>query len=420
MSRRNLSITIPHPGFRSVPRTGVIFVMTEASKRGYSPLDPNWINLGQGAPETGPLPNSLPRITQFEVHSEDHEYAPIDGLPELREAVAELYNARYRGGKKSKYTKDNVAISSGGRTGLTRVISTIGRTNIGHFLPDYTAYEELLDSFESFVSIPILLEAENKYKFTSEDLREEILGRGLSAILLSNPSNPTGKVVAGEELKNWVDVAREVGCTLIFDEFYSHYIYGEELSYVSAAEYVNDVNQDGIIIVDGLTKNWRYPGWRVSWTVGPRDIIEGLASAGSFLDGGSSRPIQRAVIKLVEREYADKEAAAIQETFGKKKELLLKILKSAGIKISPEPTGGFYCWGDLSALTEDVNTGMKFFERALEEKLIVVPGEFFDINPGSRRPDRPSRFRSHVRFSFGPSSDSIEKAQKKLERVVKN
>ena len=96
--------------------------------------------------------------------------------------------------------------------------------NLGHFLPDYTAYEELLDIFKAFTSIPILLEGERGYGFTADDLRKEIPGRGLSALLLSNPCNPTGKLVQGEELSRWVQVARELDCALLLDEFYSHYV----------------------------------------------------------------------------------------------------------------------------------------------------------------------------------------------------
>ena len=55
-----------------------------------------------------------------------------------------------------------------------------------------------------------------------------------------------------------------------------------------------------VILFDGLTKNWRYPGWRVTWTVGPRSVIDGVASAGSFLDGGGSRPLQRAALQAVQ------------------------------------------------------------------------------------------------------------------------
>ncbi|HEX3345116.1 MAG TPA: pyridoxal phosphate-dependent aminotransferase, partial [Polyangiaceae bacterium] len=62
--------------------------------------------------------------------------------------------------------------------------------------------------------------------------------------------------------------------------------------------------------------------------------------------------------------------------------------------------------------------GMGFFRAALEEKVIVVPGEFFDVNPGKRRHGRASRFKSHVRFSFGPGMAVMEKAVERFERMV--
>ena len=99
----------------------------------------------------------------------------------------------------------------GGRLSLTRIAATLGRTNVGHFLPDYTAYEELLDSFESFVPIPILLDPKKNYEFSTKELEREILGRGLSALILSNPRNPTGKLLQGEELKNWVETSSNLG-----------------------------------------------------------------------------------------------------------------------------------------------------------------------------------------------------------------
>ena len=61
---------------------------------------------------------------------------------------------------------------------------------------------------------------------------------------------------------------------------------------------------------------------------------------------------------------------------------------------------------------------MGFFRAALEEKVIVVPGEFFDVNPGKRRQGRASRFKSYVRFSFGPAMPVVEQAIERLERLV--
>lgn len=408
----------PFPSFRAVPKTGVIFVTTEARSRGFSADDPAWANLGQGAPETGPLEGGAERIDTIRVADDQHEYSPVVGLGPLRDAVAALYNARYRVGKASQYTRENVAISSGGRLALTRVVSTLGRANIGHFLPDYTAYEELLDSFGTFVPIPILLDPRRSYSFDAEELREEILGRGLSALLLSNPCNPTGKLIHGGDLEHWVRVCRETGTALILDEFYSHYTYVNGAGSVSAAAYVEDVDQDPVVLLDGLTKNWRYPGWRVSWTVGPKAVIEAVASAGSFLDGGCSHPMQAAALPLVEVEVADREAEAIRKTFGPKRQRMVDGLRDLGVSLTHAPGAGFYCWGDVSGLPEGLNSGMEFFQAALDEKVIVVPGQFFDINPGRRRPDRPSRFQRYVRFSFGPEMEVVERGLAGLGRVL--
>lgn len=405
-------------GFRSVPRTGVIYVMNEAARLGYSAEHPEWANLGQGAPETGPLDGAPARVRQIDVSEPHQEYAPVDGLPELRDAVAQLYNQRYRQGRSSLYTRDNVAISAGGRLALTRLVSTLGRVNIGHFLPDYTAYEELLGSFNTFVPIPVLLDPDQQYTFTAADLRDEILGRGLSAVLLSNPCNPTGKLRYGPELDAWVRAARELGCTLILDEFYSHYTYSGTALTCSAASNVEDVNADPVVLLDGLTKNWRYPGWRVAWTVGPRAIIEAMGSAGSFLDGGCAHPMQRAAVPLVRRELADQEARALQRTFRTKRQRMLEGLEELGVMVNLPPQGGFYCWGDLSRLPAPLDTGMGLFRAALEHKVIVVPGDFFDINPGRRRPGRTSRFARYARFSFGPSLEVVERGLAGLRRAV--
>ena len=417
---RGVSDETPIPAFRSVPRTGVIYVTTEAGRRGYRPGDPDWCNLGQGQPDTGELPGAPPRVNVVSVDVNDLEYAPVAGLWEAREAIASLYNRLYRRGMPSQYSAENVSLSGGGRAALTRAAASLGSINQGHFLPDYTAYEELLDVFKAFTAIPILLEGERGYAFTHEDLRREVQGRGLSALLFSNPCNPTGKLVQGEELARWVGVAREQECVLLIDEFYSHYIWTGrpgQLPVESAARYVEDVNKDPVVVFDGFTKNWRYPGWRMTWTLGPRQVIEAVASAGSFLDGGGSRPLQRAALPLLEEKHVVAETQAINTTFREKRDRFHSRLERMGIRTDRAPDGTFYVWGNLAGLPPPLNDGMSFFRAALEQKIICVPGEFFDVNPGKRRA-RSSRFRTYVRLSFGPPMEVLDKALERLEALV--
>jgi hypothetical protein len=362
-------------------------------------------------------------VSAVEIGPGDQDYAPVPGLWELRRAVAELYNELYRKGKSSRYTEHNVCICGGGRASLTRAVAALGEVNLGHFLPDYTAYEELLDIFKLFTSIPILLEGQAGYRFGLEELRREITGRGLSALLLSNPCNPTGKVIQGTELEGWVGVARELGCSLLIDEFYSHYVWtapDDDSGLVSAARYVGNVDTDPVVLFDGLTKNWRYPGWRCTWIVGPQQVIEAASSSGSFLDGGGSKPLQRSTIPLLAPDLVRAETAAIRKTFLRKRKTLSEGLRQAGVRFDLEPEGTFYCWGDISGLPAPINDGMTFFRAGLERQVICVPGEFFDINPGKRRSGRPSRFRHYVRFSFGPEEGQVVEGIKRIKEMVRD
>ncbi|HVV01184.1 MAG TPA: pyridoxal phosphate-dependent aminotransferase [Verrucomicrobiae bacterium] len=408
------------PGFRFVPRTGVIYVMHEAMAHGFTYDDPDWANLGQGSPETGPLPEAPARVENISINPLHQQYSPVGGNRDLCQAVADFYNSIYRRDKASKYTRENVSIASGGRLALTRLASALGNVNMGHFIPDYTAYEELLSVFKAFSAIPILLDAENNYKIPPGNLKREILGRGLSALLVSNPCNPTGQLVEGEDLRKWREIAREAQCSLILDEFYSHYIYSGSpdgpAKMVSAAAFVEDVDEDPIIIVDGLTKNWRYPGWRISWTLGPKAVIETIASAGSFLDGGANHPFQNAAATLLEPRIALQETLAVQKHFRAKRDYALKRLRQLGIIIEAEPSGTFYVWANLSKLPEPLNDGMSFFRAALKERVIIVPGVFFDVNPGNRR--SLGRYENYCRISFGPEQRKLEIGLDGLERVI--
>ena len=418
----------PIPGFRDVPRTGVIYVMHRATELGFTYDSPEWANLGQGAPETGPLPGAPPRIETVTMNPRQHEYGPITGQVALRKKVAALYNTLYRQGKRSQYTWENVSISGGGRVALTRIAAALGNINMGHFLPDYTAYEELLSIFKAFIPIPILLEPDLGYQAPLDMVKREIQGRGLKAMLLSNPANPTGQVIEGERLAQWVQLARNYRCSLILDEFYSHYIYNGETEFpgrnpgsatpkmVSAAAQVEDVDRDPVIIVDGLTKNWRYPGWRISWTLAPKEVVHAIASAGSFLDGGANNPFQAEVLGLLEPECVVQETAAIQAAFRAKRDYTLDRLYKMGVTVEVEPAGTFYVWANLSHLPPPLNDGIQFFEAGLDEKVITVPGVFFDVNPEKRR--TYDRYRHYCRVSFGPEMEVVRRGLDALERVI--
>ncbi|XP_049848511.1 probable N-acetyl-LL-diaminopimelate aminotransferase [Schistocerca gregaria] len=421
MSRATIEL-VRTPGFEDSASTGVIYVMSRATMLGWGYKNREWCNFGQGAPEVGQIPNSVPRPTSASWNPQGNEYASVAGTKKLRQAVADLYNVRYRVGLKSQYTYENVCITPGGRASLTRLASTFGQVYLGHFLPDYSAYEEMLSVFKKFVPIPEMLDPLLDYKERIANLHREIVAKGLSLVLLSNPSNPTGNVIEETELDEWVQLARDTHTCFIMDEFYSNYIYSHPVEQngrtVSAASYVHDVNSDPIVIVNGLTKNWRLPGWRITWTIGPKDVIRNVANAGSFLDGGANHPFQEAAIPLLDPKFVHEDTKCLQDHFRKKRDYVASELINMGIDIPKISKGTFYLWADVRNLPPPLNMGLGFFEEALKFKVVVVPGIFFDVNPAKRRNLFHSPYHHNVRISYGPPMEELALGLKNLREMI--
>ena len=172
------------PMFHRVSKTGVIYATSRASVYGFHNENPEWANMGQGAPETGPLPNAPPRHFTMTIPDAELEYAPVTGLKELREKVSDYYNQLYRQDKESKYDADNVCIVPGGRAGLTRIMAVLGNVQIGYFSPDYTAYEQALGLFQRISPSPLLHRDVNEALMPPEEFEFQITGRGVGAILM--------------------------------------------------------------------------------------------------------------------------------------------------------------------------------------------------------------------------------------------
>jgi aspartate/methionine/tyrosine aminotransferase len=287
----------------------------------------------------------------------------------------------------------------------------------------------MLSLFRNFVAIPTPLSAADGYHVHADKIAEE-LSRGTSVILTSNPRNPTGHALDPEELTLIQDLCRD-RATLIFDEFYAGYNYRTDCdgTTLSAASNVIDVDRDDVILVDGLTKRFRLPGWRVAWVVGPKDFIKALGSCGSYLDGGTNVPFQEAAVEMLDPPKVKQEMKALQRHFKMKRDYVLKRLNEIGFDQGDQdiPDSTFYIWLDLTTLNPpppkesdvDLSNGLSFFDALLKEKTIVVPGIFFDLNPSKRRDLFDSPCHHFVRISYGPKMEVLKMGMDGIERVVK-
>ncbi|QRV73132.1 aminotransferase class I and II protein [Ceratobasidium sp. AG-Ba] len=404
------------PGIQHPGSTGVIYCTDRAMANGFVYGNPELgsCGTGQGAPEVGDIPDAPVRPQTVSLPHDSLEYAPTTGVKELRKAVADLYNHTYRQGKKSQYTHENVCIVPGGRAGLSRVAAVVGDVYCGYQVPEYTTYSEVLSVFKRLVPIPTALTPESRYKIDINQAKHDISGQGLQVIVASNPRNPTGQVIAGDELK---DSTRGT-FTMTKANRPASRSRGLPLE-LKLACFAIDVDDDAVVLIDGLTKNWRLPGWRVCWVVGPKNLISALSQSGSFLDGGANHPLQLAAIPFLDPAHVEKEKLALQKHFRMKRDHVLKRLEEIGLPVAIPPQATFYIWLDLRALPAPLNDGLTFFEELLKEKTIVVPGIFFEINPAHRRDLFSSPCHHFVRISFGPPLEDLDKGLNAIERVMR-
>lgn len=412
------------PMVRYVPYMGVIWTVNEASKLGFYNGHPDWCNVGQGQPEVGTIEGAPDRIENLKLEPSDAAYGPVGGTLEVREAIADWVNRTYRKGM-SQYTAENVSFACGGRLALTRLYSIFkDGTRIAYKNPDYTAYEDYLYPLRHNCEL-IELRAEERDGFTIpvdrfEDFMHDVRP---NAFVFSNPCNPTGQVIKDEAMDRYIDAARKENCLLGADEFYATFSYNEDgtpaENAVSALPYVKDINRDPVIVFDGMTKGFRYPGWRAGWAIGPKYLIEMINRAASAVDGGPSTMVQRAVIEELAPGHAETELLATRKEFAVKRKMMMDGLAQLGIHTpANQPLGTFYLWASIENLPGKLSDADNFFYACLQKKVITVPGHFFDVRPFRVRPTNEP-YRHWVRFSYGPNRQTIKTALERIEQVIK-
>ncbi len=411
------------PMVRYVPYMGVIWTVNEASKLGFYNGHPDWCNVGQGQPEVGTIDGAPDRIESLKLQPSDAAYGPVGGTLEVREAIADWVNRTYRKGM-SQYTAENVSFACGGRLALTRLYSIFkDGARIAYKNPDYTAYEDYLYPLRHNCEL-IELRAEEKDGFTVPVERFENFMHDVrpNAFVFSNPCNPTGQVIKDEAMDRYINAARKENCLLGADEFYATFSYNEDGSpaekAVSALPYVKDINRDPVIVFDGLTKGFRYPGWRAGWAIGPKYLIEMINRAASAVDGGPSTMVQRGVIEELAEGHAEAELLATRKEFAVKRKMMMEGLAELGIHTpANQPLGTFYLWASIENLPGKLSDADYFFHACLQKKVITVPGHFFDVRPFRVRPTNEP-YRHWVRFSYGPNRQTIKTALERIAQVI--
>ena len=350
------------------------------------------VNLSQGFPDFDP-PEELRAALEKTAHAGPHQYAVTWGAPDFRRALAR---------KQARFTGLNIdpdahlVVTCGSTEAMMAAMMTA--CNPGDKVVVFSPF------YENYVADTILSGAEPIYvplrppdfTFDPAELRRAFEQRP-KALILCNPSNPSGKVFTRAELLQIAALAEEFDAFVITDEVYEHIVYAPHRHvYFSALPGMFDRT----VSCSSLSKTYSITGWRLGYIVAPPAFIDGARKVHDFLTVGAAAPLQQAAIAGLElpESYYDSLAAL----YTKKRDLFLGGLRAAGLRFT-EPDGAYYVMVDVSefGVTDDT----AFCEwLAREVGVAAVPGSSFFREPVHHL----------IRFHFAKRADTLAEAVRRL------
>ncbi len=350
------------------------------------------INLSQGFPDFDP-PKEITEELKKIADLGPHQYEITWGSQKLREALAKKQR-KYMG--ISIDQDKEIVVTCGSTEAMMVAMMTVcnPRDKVIVFSPFYENYgaDAILSGAE-----PIYVSLKPpSFGFDKQELINAFEQRP-KALILCNPSNPTGKVFSKEELLFIADLAKEYDAFVITDEVYEHIV-------MKPYEHIYMASLPGMfertISCSSLSKTYAITGWRLGYIIAPENIINNAKKVHDFLTVGAAAPLQAAVLPGLA--LPDSYYEELRELYTRKRDLFLKGLDQAGLKYT-KPQGAYYVMVDISEFTDGSDT--EFCEwLAKEVGVAAVPGSSFfkeDIN-------------NFIRFHFAKKDDTLIEAIKRL------
>lgn len=355
----------------------------------------NSINLAQGFPEFDPPVEILNRLQEISLTG-PHQYSITCGAKNLREAIAKKHE-KLTGN--TTYPEENVVVTCGGTEAM--MASMMAITNPGDkviiFSPFYENYkaDAILSGAEP---IFVKLNPPN-FDFDINEL-ENAFKQNPKAIILCNPSNPSGKVFTREELQIIADFAEKYDTYVVTDEVYEHIVYKPHVhTYFASLPKM----KDRTITTTSLSKTYSITGWRLGYTIANKEITQAIKSVHDFLTVGAAAPLQEAAI--VGLNFGDEYYEKLQEKYTHKRDIFLNGLKEIGLDFY-SPQGTYFVMVDISKFKRKSDYD---FCVELSQKIGVtpVPGSSFFKDDNN----------DYVRFHFAKNDDTLIEAINRLRKI---
>ncbi|OON85193.1 aminotransferase [Oribacterium sp. C9] len=353
------------------------------------------VNLSQGFPDFEPPKEILKRLEQVS-HEDFHQYSITWGAQNTREALA-AKESHYMGIPIDPNTE--VVITCGGTEAMMAAMMTICNPGdkVAIFSPFYENYgaDTILSGAEP-IYIPLV---PPEFNFDPEVL-EQAFKDGAKALVLCNPSNPSGKVFTLEEMQTIADIIRRYDAYVVTDEVYEHIIYApNKMVYMASLPGM----RERTIVTGSLSKTYSITGWRLGYTIAPPEITDRIRKVHDFLTVGAAAPLQEAVITGLRfsQDYYDK----LQEKYTHKRELFCDGLAEAGLRFQ-RPQGAYYVMVDISEWGYE--SDLQFcYDLAEKVGVGAVPGSSFFQEPVNHL----------IRFHFAKKDETLKDALNRLQDI---
>jgi aminotransferase len=355
------------------------------------------INLAQGFPDFDP-PEELLAALERTTRGPFHQYAVTWGAPRFRQALAQKIS-RFNG-----LTVDpdqHLVVTCGSTEAM--MVAMMTACNPGDkvivFSPFYENYaaDAILSGAEP---IYVPLHAPN-FHFDSGDLARAFAQKP-KAIIVCNPSNPTGKVFTRAELMEILKLAEQSDAFVITDEPYEHIVYPPN-EHVYCAALPGAFER--VITCNSLSKTYSITGWRLGYVHAAQEIIAQARKVHDFLTVGAAAPLQEAAVAGLE--LPDSYYTGLRDLYSRKKDLFIGYLRQTGLPFT-KPQGAYYVMVDISSLGFKRDTeAAEWFIR--EVGVAGVPGSSFFREPENR----------FIRFHFAKKEETLHAAGERLLKLAR-
>ena len=353
------------------------------------------INLAQGLPDF-PTPAALKESARAAIAADINQYADSWGWDKLREAIAEKMQ---RDNQITVDPETEITVCCGATEGLN--IALMSLIDPGDRVLIFEPfYENYIPNLVTVAGIPEFITLQPPQWEITEAMLEPAFKKGIKAVIINSPANPTGKVWTRRELELIAKLCQQYDVYAITDEIYEYIIYeGEHISLMSI-----EGMRDRTIVVNGFSKTFCITGWRLGYTIANPELTAAMRRIHDFITISAPAPLQHAALTAMQfgREYFTNLAL----DYKRKRDILFPALAEMGL--SPVlPTGAYYIWTDSSAIAKDANSAA--LRLAKEALVAAVPGTCFS------HPDRDKV--NALRFCFAKKDSTITSAVENLRKL---